>query len=123
MSKVEKIGVYVSIFFILVLLFLIAFSKNGIMDYKSIKGKERVILSRIEKIDIKNKRLEDEIQSLKTNMEYIKHVAKQEHDMAEEGELIFKDNYDKNQDNYDINQDNFDNRTDKPDNKSDASNN
>ena len=40
---------------------------------------------------IKNYQLENEIKSLKTDINYIKHVAKHEHDMAEEDELIFKD--------------------------------
>ena len=42
-------------------------------------------------MDSANQKIENEIQSLKTDMDYIKHVAKHEHDMAEEDELIFKD--------------------------------
>jgi len=45
----------------------------------------------IQTIDQENQKLETEIKSLKTDMDYIKHVAKHEHDMAEEDELIFKD--------------------------------
>lgn len=56
-----------------------------------LKGKERSVLSQIQTIDQENEKLENEIKSLKTDINYIKHVAKHEHDMAEEDELIFKD--------------------------------
>ncbi len=91
MTIFEKTGLYVSIFIIVVLLFLIVFSKHGILDYKMLKGKETTILGQIQTIDLTNQKLENEIKSLKTDMNYIKHVAKHEHDMAEEDELIFKD--------------------------------
>jgi len=90
MTMIEKIGVYVSIFIIMVLLCFIAFSKNGIFDYKMLKEKETVILEQTQAVDLENQKLEDEIKSLKTDMDYIKHVAKHEHDMASEDELIFK---------------------------------
>jgi len=91
MTIVEKIGFYISLFIIVILLILIFFSKNGFFDYKMLKGKERVVLNLIQTIDQENQKLETEIKSLKTDMDYIKHVAKHEHDMAEEDELIFKD--------------------------------
>jgi cell division protein FtsB len=91
MTMVEKTGFYISLFIIVVLLFLIVFSKNGVLDYKMLKGREAVILKQVQTIDEKNQRFENEIKSLKTDMNYIKHVAKHEHDMAEEDELIFKD--------------------------------
>ena len=94
MKMVEKTGFYISIFIIIVLLFLIVFSTNGVLDYKLLKGKETVILNQVRTADFANQKLEDEVKSLKTDMNYIKHVAKHEHDMAEEDELIFKDKSD-----------------------------
>jgi cell division protein FtsB len=91
MTMVEKTGLYFSLFLIVLLLFLIVFSKNGVLDYRILKAKETVILKQVQTIDRKNQRYENEIKSLKTDMNYIKHVAKHEHDMAEEDELIFKD--------------------------------
>ena len=91
MTIVEKMGLYVSIFIIVVVLFLIVFSKHGVLDYKMLKGKETTVLNQIQTIDRENETLENEIKSLKTDMNYIKHVAKHEHDMAEQDELIFKD--------------------------------
>ncbi|WP_299982598.1 septum formation initiator family protein [Desulfobacula sp.] len=94
MKMVEKTGFYVSIFIIIVLLFLIVFSTNGVLDYKILKGKEVVILEQARMVELANQKLENEVKSLKTDMNYIKHVAKHEHDMAEEDELIFKDKSD-----------------------------
>lgn len=92
MTMIEKTGFYASIVIIIVLLCLIAFSKNGVLDYKMLKQRELVILDQTRSIDLENQKLETEVQSLKTDMDYLKHVAKHEHDMAEEDELIFKDN-------------------------------
>ncbi len=91
MTIIEKIGFYISVFIFVILLFFIFFSENGIFDYRMLKGRERVVLDQIYTIDQENQKLEKEIESLKTDMNYIKHVAKHEHDMAEEDELIFKD--------------------------------
>jgi len=91
MTIIERTGLYVSIFIIVVLLFLIIFSTHGVLDYKMLKGKEVIVLDQVLTIDLANQKLENEIKSLKTDTNYIKHVAKHEHDMAEEDELIFKD--------------------------------
>jgi cell division protein FtsB len=91
MTILEKTGLYVSIFIIVALLFLFVFSTHGVLDYKMLKRKEIRVLDQIKTIDLANQKLENEIKSLKTDMNYIKHVAKHEHDMAEKDELIFKD--------------------------------
>ena len=90
MTMIEKTGFYASIVIIIILLCLIAFSKNGVLDYKMLKQREQVILDQIRLTNLENQRLEKEVQSLKTDMDYLKHVAKHEHEMAEEDELIFK---------------------------------
>ncbi len=90
MTIIEKTGFYISVVIIVILLFFIFYSKNGVFDYKMLKGRERGVLSQIQTIDKENQKLETEIKSLKTDMNYIKHLAKHEHDMAEEDELIFK---------------------------------
>ena len=87
----EKTGFYISVFIIVVLLCLIAFSRNGVLDYNALKGKETTISDQTRMVDFANQKLEHEIKSLKTDIDYIKHVAKHEHHMAEEDELIFKD--------------------------------
>lgn len=90
MTLLEKTGLYFAGSIILVLLCLIVFSENGILDYSGLKKKKIVISQQIQTINLENKELEGEIISLKTDLNYIKHVAKHEHDMAEEGEFIFK---------------------------------
>lgn len=79
-----------SIISILGLIYLIIFSSHGYRDYKNLKLKEIQVNQEIEVIESENKRLEDEIKSLKSDPEYIKHIAKQEQDMAEDREIIFK---------------------------------
>jgi cell division protein FtsB len=91
MTLIEKAGLYFSIFIIIVLLSLIIFSKNGVLDYHKLEQDKVAMQDRVNIIESKNQKIEKEIISLKTDMDYIKHLAKHEHDMAEEGELIFKD--------------------------------
>ena len=91
MTKFEKTAVFFSVGIILVLIFLIAFSQNGIFDYIGFKKKVAVITEQVQQTVKENQALEHEIQSLKTDIEYIKHIAKHEHDMAEDEELIFKE--------------------------------
>ncbi|MCP4761151.1 MAG: septum formation initiator family protein [archaeon] len=95
MTIVEKTGFYLSIFVIIILLVLIVFSKNGFLDYRSLKQKNAAIQDQVDKVESENRKLEKEIISLKTDMNYIKHLAKHEYDMAEEDELIFKDKFSK----------------------------
>ncbi len=76
--------------FILALLCLIVFSENGILDYRSIQKKERGVLDQTRMVELENQKLENEVNALKTDMDYIKHLAKHEHNMIEEDELVFK---------------------------------
>ncbi|MDA3917009.1 MAG: septum formation initiator family protein [Deltaproteobacteria bacterium] len=92
MIILEKAGLYLSIFTIIALLALIVLSKNGVLDYMALKQNKTAVHDQVDGVDFKNQKVENEIISLKTDMGYIKHVAKHEHDMAEEDELIFKDN-------------------------------
>lgn len=86
----EKTGVYMFIMIILILLGRVVFSEKGLLEYKALKNKEKNITIQIETLNETLWSLENEIHRLKTDMEYIKHVAKHEYDMAEENELIFK---------------------------------
>ncbi|WP_022668330.1 FtsB family cell division protein [Desulfospira joergensenii] len=90
MTVLEKIGFYLTVVLILLLLFLIFFSRNGILDYQELKAKEAGVTARISAVEKENKQLERQINSLRNDIEYIKHLAKHEHEMVEQGELIFK---------------------------------
>jgi cell division protein FtsB len=94
MTTIEKTGIYLSIFVIIVLLGLIVFSKNGFLDYRSLEQQNLSIQDQVNRVESKNQKLGKEIISLKTDLDYIKHLAKHEYDMAEEDELIFKDQSD-----------------------------
>ncbi len=91
MTVFEKFGFYASIVGIIALLGLIVFSENGVFDYQALKDKEQMISEQIKEKEKENQILENEVKSLKVDMNYIKHVAKHEHDMAEGDELIFKE--------------------------------
>ena len=90
MTVLEKIGFYVTAGLIVFLLFLIFFSRNGVLDYRELKAKEAAVTQRISAVEKENKQLEREIKSLRSDIDYIKHLAKHEHEMVEPGELIFK---------------------------------
>ena len=91
MTTVEKAGFYLAVFFIAVLLCLMVFSENGILDHRTLSQKEQSAQDQTRMVESENHKLENEINMLKTDMEYLKHLAKHEHDMIEEDELMFKD--------------------------------
>ena len=91
MTLIEKTGLFISLGVIVVLLLLMVFAKQGIMDQKVLKQTEALLTKELQDIEQKNKLLESEINKLKTDLNYIKHVAKHELDMTEENELIFRE--------------------------------
>ncbi len=99
MTLFERTCFYSGILLVFVLVLMIFFSKNGVIDYNKLKKKEAVVASQSVQVEKENQKIEKEIKSLKHDINYIKHLAKHEHEMAEPGELIFKDkNKDKNKD-------------------------
>ena len=90
MSKLEKTGFILTGLLIVVILGLIAFSGNGIMDYRKLLQKEKNVLSQIQLVERENQKLEGEINKIKTDAEYLNHLARHEYNMVEEGEFVFK---------------------------------
>ena len=90
MTKIEKTTFFFTMFMLVAVLVLIVFSKTGILDYKGLKDKELEITQKIDKMNQENEQIKNEIKSLKTDLEYIKHIARHEHEMAAENEFIFK---------------------------------
>ncbi len=90
MGLVEKFGFYLTILIMVLLLHLIFFSRNGFQDYQSLKQKEMDIVRVIESVHKDNRRIENQIRGLKTDGEYIRHLARHEHGMAAPDELIFR---------------------------------
>lgn len=90
MTRNEKAIILLSGSIILFLIYLIVFSSHGFIDYKTLKQQQRTIQDRIELIELENQKLKDEIRALKSDEEYLKHVAKHEHEMAEKDDIIFK---------------------------------
>ena len=92
MTVFERIAFYLGIFATLVLLGMIFLSENGVTDYGRLAQKEAELAAQAAREDALNRKLAREIRSLKQDLNYIKHLAKHEHEMAEPDELIFKDN-------------------------------
>ena len=90
MTVLEKIGFYLALIAIVMISFWIVFSRNGWMDYRRLQVQEAVLQERIQAAREKNKGLERQIWLLKQDRHYLKHLAKHEHGMVEDDELIFK---------------------------------
>ncbi len=90
MSILEKFGLWMSAVVIVLMLFLITFSQNGLLDYHRLRKKYTSLTDQIFDVEKDNKKIEEEIKRLQNDAEYIRHLAKHEHEMAEQEELIFK---------------------------------
>jgi cell division protein FtsB len=90
MGMIEKLGFYLALLLMVLILLLTVFSKNGIKDFHQLTVKQTAVLSQIHIARQENKQIEQQILRLNQDIEYIKHLAKHEHGMAESDELIFK---------------------------------
>ncbi|MCF8092116.1 MAG: septum formation initiator family protein [Desulfotignum sp.] len=90
MGMIEKIGFYLTLGLLVMLLFMIFFSRNGIRDHQLLEAKKKAVVSQVNIARQENKKMERQILRLQKDIEYIKHLAKHEHGMAEPDELIFK---------------------------------
>ena len=61
------------------------------MDYSRLKSRQETLEAQAIIAVNQNSKLEKEILKLKTDIEYIKHLAKHEHEMAAQDELVFKE--------------------------------
>ena len=95
MSVFEKLGIVFSVFILIVLGLLIIFGKHGLMDFRQLKAKEDKIILETQQIESENRKIAKEIHALKNDLDYIEHVARHEHEMADPGDLIFKIKKDK----------------------------
>ncbi|PIE61428.1 MAG: septum formation initiator [Desulfobacterales bacterium] len=87
---IEKIGLYLGIGLAFIIPGLIIFSTNGVMDYRVLKEKERMITRQVEAASKENERLINEINCLRYDLKYIGHKARHEHGMATSDVIIIK---------------------------------
>lgn len=87
----EKICFYLAMGGAVILLFMFFFSTRGVMDYNRLKSRQAQLEAQAAIADSQNSKMEKEILRLKTDLEYIKHLAKHEHEMAAQDELVFKE--------------------------------
>lgn len=90
MTTVEKIGLYLGMGVVLILLGIFVFSTHGVVDYRALKKQETLVNTMSELETRTNEKIEREINRLKYDLEYIRHMAKHEYGMAEPDELVFK---------------------------------
>ena len=91
MTRMEKICLYLTMGGAVILLFMFFFSTRGVMDYSRLKFRQEQLEAQAAIAANQNSKLEKEILKLKTDIEYIKHLAKHEHEMAAQDELVFKE--------------------------------
>lgn len=91
MIRIEKIGLYLAMGGAILLLFTFFFSTRGVMDYSRLKSRQELLEAQAAIAGSQNSKMEKEILKLKTDIEYIKHLAKHEHEMAARDELVFKE--------------------------------
>ena len=87
----EKICLYLTMGGAVILLCMFFFSTRGVMDYSRLKSRQETLEAQAVIAVNQNSKLEKEILKLKTDIEYIKHLAKHEHEMAAQDELVFKE--------------------------------
>ncbi|WP_020588631.1 FtsB family cell division protein [Desulfobacter curvatus] len=92
MTRMEKICLYLAIGGVVLLLFMFFFSTKGVLDYSRLKSRQEQLEAQATIAVNQNSKMEKEILKLKTDIEYIKHLAKHEHEMAAQDELVFKEN-------------------------------
>lgn len=87
----EKIGLYLAMGGVVILLFMFFFSTRGVMDYSRLKSRQEQLEAEAAIAGSQNSKMEKEVLKLKTDIEYIKHLAKHEYEMAGQDELVFKE--------------------------------
>lgn len=87
----EKICLYLVMAGAVILFIMFFFSTRGFMDYNRLKTRQNQLEAQAVIARSQNLKMEKEIMKLKTDIEYIKHLAKHEHEMAAPDELVFKE--------------------------------
>jgi len=90
MTMVEKFGLYLGIGVALAWVGVILFSTNGFFEYQALAEQEARINAQAVLESRENRKIEKEINRLKYDPGYIRHMAKHEYGMAAPDELIFK---------------------------------
>jgi len=90
MGRIEKFGLYLTLFLMGLFLVFIFFSTHGIQDFRQLNRQKESVSAQIDIVKQENQRIENQILRLKQDIEYVRHLAKHEQGMAAPDELIFK---------------------------------
>ena len=91
MTRFEKICLYLALGGAVLLLGMFFFSTRGVVDYTKLKTQQETLARQATQVVRQNQKMEKEIKKLKSDIEYIKHLARHEHDMVGPDELVFKE--------------------------------
>jgi len=89
--KNKKIRNYFFLLLFIAGLIFLFFNEQGVFKYLKLKGEVKDINSQMEKVDKKNKKLKDEVDSLKQKIPAkIERTAREKYNMIREGEKAIK---------------------------------
>ncbi len=86
----QRLLFFSTIMVLVVILFMIVYSENGVNDWRHLSREVVEIQGEIKKIDLANRELARTIERLKTDMGYIEHVARHELGMTGKNEIVFR---------------------------------
>lgn len=87
---VQRLLFFATITLMVVILFMIVYSKNGVNDWQHLNRELVDIQEKNKKFDLVNKELTRTIERLKTDINYIEHVARHELGMTARNEIVFR---------------------------------
>ncbi|MDY0221070.1 MAG: septum formation initiator family protein [Desulfobacterium sp.] len=86
----QRLVFFSTITVMVVILFMIVYSKNGVNDWQHLSRELSDIQEKNKKLDLANRELTRTIERLKTDMGYIEHVARHELGMTARNEIVFR---------------------------------
>ncbi|MDY0376161.1 MAG: septum formation initiator family protein [Desulfobacterium sp.] len=86
----QRLVFFSTISVMVVILFMIIYSKNGVNDWQHLSRELSDIQEKNKELDLANRELTRTIERLKTDMGYIEHVARHELGMTARNEVIFR---------------------------------
>ena len=87
MSK-QRIFLYLSLFFMLLVMLFIVFGDKGLLEYWHLKAERNRLMEKNDRLKKDNLLLYKEIERLKTDPDYLENVARKEYKMVGRDEVV-----------------------------------
>lgn len=85
-----KLTAYLVVFYFVFLALNFVFGNKGYFMIKELNAKKKELIVEIEKVNMENEQLNNELIAAKTSPFWIEKVAREELDMVKDGEIVFK---------------------------------